>query len=59
MQNHEKRYADWSEDEDFVAELNERVKRYQNGIDQGCTWDELEATIEGLKKKRANDLSAR
>jgi hypothetical protein len=53
MQNDEKRYSDWSEDEDFVAELDERVRRYEAGIDQGYTWEELEASIEELKKKRA------
>ncbi len=45
--------VDWSEDEDFVAELDERVRRYEAGIDRAHTWDELEASIEELKKKRA------
>ncbi len=45
--------VDWSEDEDFVAELNERVRRYEAGIDRSYTWGELEASIEELKKKRA------
>lgn len=45
--------VDWSEDEDFVAELNERVRRYEAGIDRGYTWGELEASIEELKKKRS------
>ena len=44
---------DWSQDTDFVAELDERVSRYEAGIDRGYTWDELEASIAGLKKKRA------
>jgi len=44
---------DWSEDEEFVAELDERVRRYDAGIDRGYTWDELEASIEDLRKKRA------
>ena len=45
--------VDWSEDEDFVAELDERVRRHEVGIDRAHTWDELEAAIEELKKKRA------
>lgn len=48
--------VNWSEDEDFVAELDERVKRYEEGIDKGCTWDELEASIDELKKKRSADI---
>jgi hypothetical protein len=45
--------SDWSEDEEFVAELDERVRRYEAGIDRGYTWDELEGSIIELKKKRA------
>jgi len=45
--------VDWSEDAEFVAELDERVRRYEAGIDKGYTWDELEASIAELKKKRA------
>jgi hypothetical protein len=44
---------DWSKDADFVAELDERVRRYEAGIDMGYTWDELEASIEELKKQRS------
>ena len=43
---------DWSEDKDFVAELDERVRRYEAGIDKAYTWDELEESIAELKKKR-------
>jgi hypothetical protein len=45
---------DWSEDKDFVAELDERVRRYESGIDRAYTWDELEKSIADLKKKRSN-----
>ena len=45
--------VDWSEDEGFVAELDERVRRYEAGIDRAHTWDELEASTEELKKERA------
>ena len=44
---------DWSEDEEFVAELDERVRRYEAGIDKGHTWEELETAIVELKKTRA------
>ena len=44
---------DWSKDKEFVAELDERVRRYEAGIDKGCTWDQLEASIAEMKKKRA------
>ncbi|MBS1503612.1 MAG: hypothetical protein JST32_16200 [Bacteroidetes bacterium] len=44
---------EWSKDEEFVAELDERVRRYEAGIDRGHTWDELEASIKHLKEKRA------
>jgi hypothetical protein len=45
--------VDWSDDEEFVAELDERVRRYEAGIDRGYTWDEVKASIEELKHKRA------
>ena len=44
---------EWSEDEEFVAELDERVRRYETGVDRGYTLDELEVSINELKKKRA------
>lgn len=44
---------DWSKDEKFVAELDERVKRYKDGTDRAYTWEELETAIEERKKKRA------
>lgn len=42
--------ADWAEDEEFVAELDERVRRYEVGIDRGYTWDELEVSINELRR---------
>jgi len=36
-----------------VAELDERVGRYEAGADRAYTWDELEISINGLKKTRA------
>jgi hypothetical protein len=44
---------EWSEDKAFVAELDERYERYEQGVDKGQTWDDLEASIAELKAKRA------
>jgi hypothetical protein len=54
MENDEAEYCDWAEDKDFVAELNERVRRYEAGIDRGHTWEDLELSIKQLKKKKDN-----
>ena len=43
--------ADWSEDEEFVAELDERVRRWETGIDKGVPIDEVKAGLERLKKE--------
>ena len=48
---------DWQHDEEFVKELNERVRRYNEGIDKAYSWNELEVSIDKLKEKRiANKL---
>lgn len=43
---------DWSKDEEFVAELDERVRRYEAGIDKGYTLDEVKAHFDELRKER-------
>ena len=45
--------ANWWQDKEFVAELDERVRRYEEGIDKGHSWEEVEASITEMKKKRA------
>ena len=45
--------ADWHGDKAFVAELDERVRRYETGLDKGHTWSELEASIAELKSRHA------
>ena len=45
--------SDWSEDKEFVAELDERMRRYEQGVDKALSWDDLEASIAALKKERA------
>jgi|GEM_PF-265692 hypothetical protein len=49
--------VDWSEDDAFVAELDERVRRYEAGIDRAYTWDEIKASLEKLKKERADEYN--
>jgi hypothetical protein len=38
MQTTNTESCDWAQDDDFIAELDERVKRYERGIDRGYTW---------------------
>lgn len=45
--------VDWSEDEEFVAELNERVRRWEDGIDKGVSMDEVKAKLERLRNERS------
>ncbi|HEY8782078.1 MAG TPA: hypothetical protein VIM16_10710 [Mucilaginibacter sp.] len=45
---------DWSEDEEFVAELDERMRRWEEGIDKGVSMDEVKAGLERLKKERTS-----
>ncbi|MDB5155841.1 MAG: hypothetical protein JWR50_548 [Mucilaginibacter sp.] len=46
--------VNWWEDEEVVAELDERVRRWKAGIDRTYTWDEVEQSINELKQKRAS-----
>ncbi|MES2377187.1 MAG: hypothetical protein V4553_11440 [Bacteroidota bacterium] len=45
---------EWWEDEEFVAELDERVRRYEAGIDRGYTLEETKAKIDQLRQERLN-----
>jgi len=45
--------SNWWEDEEFVADLDERAKRLENGTDKGYTWNEVEASLDELRKKRS------
>ncbi|MDB4920308.1 hypothetical protein [Mucilaginibacter sp.] len=49
--------VDWSEDKDFVAELNERVRRYEAGIDPSFSLAEVKAELEQLDKERAKSFT--
>jgi hypothetical protein len=48
---------DWSQDADFVAELDERVRRYEAGIDKGYSLEEVKTSLEELKKERAKSAA--
>ena len=43
---------EWWEYKESVAELDERARRYDAGVDKGVKWEELEASINELRKKR-------
>jgi hypothetical protein len=45
--------VDWSEDEEVVSELNERVKRWEEGTDKGVSLDEVKASLIRLKEERS------
>ena len=45
--------VDWSDDEEFVAELDERVRRFEAGIDRGYTIEETKASLQEMKNERA------
>ncbi len=49
--------VDWSEDKEFVAELNERVKRWEDGIDSLVSFEEVKAEIEKLDKERLKNAA--
>jgi len=48
--------ADWSEDEDFVAELDERVRRYEAGIDPAFSVEEAKSSLNEMKKEYLQNL---
>jgi len=42
---------EWSEDEAFVAELDERVRRYEAGIDPAFSIEEARSSLNEMKKE--------
>jgi len=48
---------DWAEDEDFIAELDERVRRYEAGLDRTYTMEEVRAELTQLSEARENFLN--
>jgi len=45
--------VNWWEDEEVIAELDERVRRFEEGIDPGFSVDDVKASLQELKKQRA------
>jgi len=45
--------VDWSENEEFVAELDERVKRWEDGTDPGFSIAEVKTSLKLLKEERS------
>ena len=48
--------VDWSDDEEFVAELDERARRYEAGIDPGFPVEEAKASLQEMKKEYFKNL---
>jgi len=46
--------VNWWEDEDFVAELDGRVRRYEEGIDKGISIEEAKASLHKMKEEYKN-----
>jgi hypothetical protein len=44
--------VNWYEDEEFVAELDERLRRLEDGTDRGYSWEEVKAEIQARREKR-------
>ena len=44
--------VDWSQDESFVAELDDRVKRWEDGTDPGFSIDEVKESLKELRENR-------
>jgi hypothetical protein len=42
----------WSDDENFVAELDERVKRWEDGTEPGFSVNEVKAYLNEQRKER-------
>ena len=49
VENDMQKEVEWWENEEFVAELNERVDNCINGIEKGYTIDEIDTEIENRK----------
>jgi len=43
---------EWWKDKSFVAELDHRYEALESGTDKGLTVEQLEASIDKLRKKR-------
>jgi len=48
---------DWSQDKDFVAELDEWVRRWEEGIDPGYSIDEVKAYLDQQRRERQKGIT--
>jgi hypothetical protein len=46
----------WSQNEEFVAELNERVRRYEAGLDPGFSVEEARLSLQEMKEEYFKSL---
>ena len=46
---------DWSTDKDFVAELNDPVKKWEDGSESGMTIEQAKLSLQEMKKRRFED----
>jgi hypothetical protein len=44
--------VDWADDKEFVAELDERFKRWENGTDPGVSIEQAKTSLDILRKER-------
>ncbi len=51
LQNDIDNTLEWWKDKAFIAELDRRYQSLENGTDKGYTLDELETSINKLRKK--------
>ncbi|MGY3215334.1 hypothetical protein [Mucilaginibacter sp. HD30] len=49
--------TDWSEDVEFVAELDERYRRWEAGIDRGYNLEEVKEYLNQQRKDRQAGVS--
>jgi membrane carboxypeptidase/penicillin-binding protein PbpC len=52
VENDMQKEVEWWENKEFVAELNERAKRFEDGIDKGFTFEEVKEEL--IKRKSIN-----
>jgi len=45
--------VNWWEDEEFVAELDERVRRHEQGIDRAVPLEEVKAKLQKMREERS------
>ena len=52
VENDMQKEVEWWGNKEFVKELNERAKRYEDGIDKGFTFEEVKEEL--IKRKSIN-----